>query len=198
MTEMLTLHTKHLIIRPFIMEDLADIHQLLDIELKEDDTGSEKMETLEERTEWLQWSVLNYKQLAKLNQPPYGDRTIVHMQTAQLIGTCGFVPCLNAFEQCPNFSYYKTTSGPGQYTAEFGLYYAISPNHQRQGYAAEAAQAMVDYAFNQLQLKRIIATASYDNSASIGVMRKLGMRVESNPLKEPPWLQVVGVIENNR
>ena len=198
MTEMPTLLTKRLIIRPFIMEDLADIHQLLDIELKEDDTGSEKMETLEERAEWLQWSLLNYKQLAKLNQPPYGDRAIVNKRTARLIGACGFVPCLNAFEQCPNFSYYKDTSGPGQYTAEFGLYYAISTNHQRQGYATEAAQALVAYAFNQLQLKRVIATTDYDNRASIGVMRKLGMQVESNPHKEPPWLQVVGVIENNR
>jgi RimJ/RimL family protein N-acetyltransferase len=198
MTEMPTLITKRLIIRPFIMEDLADIHQLLDIELKEDNTGSEKMENLEERAEWLQWSVLNYKQLAKLNQPPYGDRAIVNKQTAQLIGACGFVPCLNAFEQCPNFSYYKASQEPGKYTAEFGLYYAISPNQQRQGYATEAAQALIDYAFNQLQLKRVIATTDYDNRASIGVMRKLGMRVESNPRKEPPWLQVVGVIENNR
>lgn len=198
MTKMPTLLTKRLIIRPFIMEDLADIHQLLDIELKEDDTGSEKMETLEERAEWLQWSLLNYNQLAKLNQPPYGDRAIVNKRTARLIGTCGFVPCLNAFEQCPNFSYYKDTNGPGQYTAEFGLYYAISPNHQRQGYATEAAQALVAYAFNQLQLKRVIATTDYDNRASIGVMRKLGMQVESNLHKEPAWLQVVGVIENNR
>ena len=140
MTEMPTLITKHLIIRPFIMEDLEDIHQLLDIELKEDDTGSEKMETLSERSEWLQWCVLNYKQLAKLNQPPYGDRAIVNKQTAQLIGSCGFVPCLNAFEQCPNFSYYEASREPGKYTAEFGLYYAILPNQQRHGFATEANQ----------------------------------------------------------
>ncbi len=198
MTEMPTLITKRLIIRPFAMEDLADIHQLLDIELKEHDTGAEKMETLEERAEWLQWCVLNYKQLAKLNQPPYGDRAIVNKQTAQLIGSCGFVPCLNVFEQCPNFSYYNASDKPGQYTAEVGLYYAISPNQQRHGFATEAAQALVDYAFNQMQLKRVIATTSYDNSASIGVMRKLGMRVESNPRKDPPWLQVVGVVDNDR
>ena len=27
-------------------------------------------------------------------------------------------------------------------------------------------------------------------------MRKLGMRLERNPSPEPPWLQVVGVLEN--
>jgi [ribosomal protein S5]-alanine N-acetyltransferase len=62
MIEMPTLSTNRLIIRPFAMEDLEDIHQLLDVELKEADTGAEKMETLEERTEWLKWCVLNCKQ----------------------------------------------------------------------------------------------------------------------------------------
>jgi hypothetical protein len=28
------------------------------------------------------------------------------------------------------------------------------------------------------------------------VMRKLGMRIERNPLPEPPWLQIVGVLDN--
>jgi len=41
-----------------------------------------------------------------------------------------------------------------------------------------------------------VDTTTYDNVASMGVMRKLGMRVEKNPFLEPPWLQVVGVVEN--
>ena len=77
------------------------------------------------------------------------------------------------------------------------MFYAISPAHQRRGYASEAARALVDYAFQRLNLKRVVATTNYDNAASIGVMRKLGMWVEKNPRPEPPWLQVVGVLENN-
>ena len=38
-----------------------------------------------------------------------------------------------------------------------------------------------------------IAAATYDNAASMG-----GMRVEQNPLAEPPWLQAVGRLENVR
>jgi len=41
---------------------------------------------------------------------------------------------------------------------------------------------------------RLIATTTFDNVASIGVMRKLGMRIESNPRPEPAWLQIVGVL----
>jgi len=76
------------------------------------------------------------------------------------------------------------------------LFYAIFPSHQRQGYASEAAQALVDYAFQSLGLRRAVATTAYDNLTSQGVMRKLGMCIEKSPLPEPPWLQVVGVIEN--
>ena len=196
MTEMPTLETARLRIRPFVMEDLIDVHRLFDIELNTDELHTEKMDTIKERAEWLEWSVLNYSQLAKLYQPPYGDRAIVRNDTGRLIGSCGYVPCLMPFEQVPNFSYYNASRKVGHATPEFGLFYAVSPSHQRQGYASEAAQALVDYAFQQLDLKRVIATADFDNHASMGVMRKLGMRVEKNPLAEPPWLQVVGVVEN--
>jgi [ribosomal protein S5]-alanine N-acetyltransferase len=45
-------------------------------------------------------------------------------------------------------------------------------------------------------LRRVVATTTYDNEASMGVMRKLGMRIERNPFPDPPWLQVVGILEN--
>ncbi len=55
---------------------------------------------------------------------------------------------------------------------------------------------MLDYAFGEMRLKRIVATTTYDNTASIGVMRKLGMQIERNPQDDPPWLQVVGLLNH--
>ena len=57
--------------------------------------------------------------------------------------------------------------------------------------------SLVDHAFGHLRLRRIVATTNFENVGSIGVMRKLGMRIEKNPHQEPPWLQVVGVLEND-
>ncbi len=196
MLEMPVLETLRLRIRPFNMEDLPDVHRLLDIELYDADLRTDKMETLAERAEWLQWTVLNYAQLAKLRQPPYGDRAVILKATGQLIGSCGFVPCLNAFEQLPGFAANDIAQSPGRYSTEFGLFYAISPAYQRHGYASEAAQALVDYAFGYLHLKRIVAATTHENVASIGVMRKLGMRIGKNHRREPPWLQVVGILEH--
>jgi len=56
---------------------------------------------------------------------------------------------------------------------------------------------LINFAFQQLRVKRLIATTEYENIASIGVMRKLGMTVAKNPLSDPPWLQVVGILEHH-
>ena len=54
---------------------------------------------------------------------------------------------------------------------------------------------MLDHGFEHLHLRRIVAMTRYDNAASIGVMRKLGMHIEHNVQQDPPWLQVVGILE---
>ena len=84
------LETERLLIRAFRLEDLDVIHHILDIELRTADFGSEQARTRGERERWLQWTVLGYDELARLYQPPYGDRAMVLMSTQQVIGACGF------------------------------------------------------------------------------------------------------------
>jgi [ribosomal protein S5]-alanine N-acetyltransferase len=194
MTSMPILETPRLQIRPFTMDDLATIYQILDVELGEANVDANGTTRLRERERWLQWTVLGYKQFARLYQPPYGDRAVTLKATGQVIGAVGYVPCLDAFDQLPHFSVSPT---PGALASpEFGLFYAIAPAFQGQGYATEAARALITHAFSQLRVKRVVATTSYDNMASMGVMQKLGMRVEKNPFPDPPWLQVVGLLEH--
>jgi hypothetical protein len=100
------------------------------------------------------------------------------------------------FGQLPEF---RARADTGKYySPEFGMFWAIKPASQGRGYATEAARAMVDYAFEQLHVKRIVAMTEYTNAASQRVMRKIGMKLSQNPLPEPTWLQVVGLIENKR
>jgi ribosomal-protein-alanine N-acetyltransferase len=188
------LETERLLVREFGRDDLAAMYQLLDIDLTDAGWG-ELGGTLDERQRWLEWTVLNYEQLARLRQPPYGDRAIVLQRTGEIVGACGLVPCLAPFDQIPTLRAVAETAQPRGSTAEVGLFWAIAPAHQRQGYATEAARALVAHAFSALTLQRIIATTDYSNRASIAVMRKLGMRLERNPLPDPPWLQIVGVLE---
>jgi RimJ/RimL family protein N-acetyltransferase len=195
MTRMPELATERLTIRPFVADDLDAIYRILDGELAEADFGSEGAKALDDRRQWLEWTTMNYEQLARLYQPHYGDRAIVLKSSGELIGAVGFVPSFGPFGQLP--SRQSSGAAPGRgFTPEFGPYYVVSPARQRKGYAVEAAWAMIDYAFTALDLQRIVATTTYNNVASIGVMRKLGMRVEKNPLTEPAWFQVVGILDN--
>jgi [ribosomal protein S5]-alanine N-acetyltransferase len=190
------LETDRLLIRPFQMEDFDAIHRILDFELEDNPHNESNVERVHaERWLWFQWIVLNPDALAALYQPPYGDRAVVLKLTGEVIGACGYAPVMMPLEQIPYFRTDKSRF-PARNVNEFGLYWAISTLHQRQGYATEAARALIDYAFGSLNLKRVVANTDYDNLASQGVMRKLGMHIERNPAPEPPWMQIIGVLEN--
>ena len=74
--------------------------------------------------------------------------------------------------------------------------YAVVPWKQGRGYATEAARALISYAFDELDLRRIVATTEHENLRSVAVMRRLGMTIERNPEAEPHWFQTVGVLAN--
>lgn len=189
-----TIQTNRLMIRTFNMADLLTIHRTLD-QTFGDGSKVDDQTALRERESWLQWSMLNQEWLPKLHQPPYGDRAIILKAGGMVIGSVGYVPLLMPFEQIPEL---RVTATASRYnTPEVGLFWVIDPAYQRQGYATEAAQAMIAYAFTQMGLKRIIATTEYGNIASQGVMQKTGMKITRNPLPDPPWLQVVGILENS-
>jgi ribosomal-protein-alanine N-acetyltransferase len=184
------LETPRLIIRAFQPDDLHAVHRILDLTFGDGSKIADE-EALNERRSWLEWSRLSAEWLPRMFQPPYGDRAVVLKSSNAVIGAVGLVPCFDVFEQIPGLSRGET---PSAYrVAEMGLFWAIDPDHQRQGYGAEAAQALIDFAFQQLRVKRLIATTEYDNAASISVMRKLGMTIAKNPLPDPPSLQVVGL-----
>ena len=59
-------------------------------------------------------------------------------------------------------------------TVEIG--YSVIPAYRNQGYASEAAQALVNWAFTQQGVESIIAECSEDNAPSIRVLEQLGMK----------------------
>jgi RimJ/RimL family protein N-acetyltransferase len=52
--------------------------------------------------------------------------------------------------------------------------WTISPDHLRQGYATEAAQASVRFAFETLRWQQVIHVIMKGNEASIAVSKKIG------------------------
>ncbi len=187
------LHTPRLLIRPLVMADLPAIHRVLHRAFREAGNPDD-VQALAERRSWLEWTILSYEWHARLHQPPYGERGVVLRSSGELIGAVGYVPSFDAFGQIPALS--TDGTAPGVMTPEIGLFWAVEPEQQGQGYATEAAGAMIAYAFEHLRVRRVVATTEHSNLASQAVMRKLGMTLVRNPLPDPPWLQIVGVLVN--
>jgi RimJ/RimL family protein N-acetyltransferase len=79
--------------------------------------------------------------------------------TGQLIGNCGI----------------RLKSADAR---EADIGYELDPRYWGQGYASEAARAIVHFGFAQLRLHRIWSWCIAENSASARVLEKLGMRQE--------------------
>jgi RimJ/RimL family protein N-acetyltransferase len=181
------LETERLRIREFELADLEIYHRLKADAFGEDDP-------LDSTRSWLDWTVRNYRELEKLYQPPYGDYVITLRESGAFVGSVGLVQSLIPWntlrDEAPTEEWFTTP--------EFGLYYAVFKTYRGQGYATEAAQAVIDQVFDTMHAQRIVATTEYDNVASQAVMRKLGMHLLRNPGREPEWAEVCGVLENPR
>jgi ribosomal-protein-alanine N-acetyltransferase len=78
--------------------------------------------------------------------------------TEEFVGTCGLEP-------------FELSGHP-----EVELGYRLCLKHWGQGYAAEAATAVLRYGFRDLNLAKIIAFAVPQNKASLKILEKLGFR----------------------
>jgi RimJ/RimL family protein N-acetyltransferase len=66
--------------------------------------------------------------------------------------------------------------------------YVLNRNFWGQGYATEAARALLEFGFNRLKLHRIFATCDVENVASAHVLEKIGMRREGH-FHENGWVK---------
>lgn len=79
--------------------------------------------------------------------------------------------------------------------AELG--WVLDPSHSGHGYASEAVGELVRYAFEDLALRRVVATAFLANDASVRLMERVGMRRELHAVRDSlhrsgRWLDSVG------
>ena len=81
-------------------------------------------------------------------------------ETGQLVGDCGL----------------KT--GEDGRKAEIG--FTLSREYQGKGYAYEAVSRLLDYAFGDLEIHRVVAIADQENAPSVALLERLGMRREGS------------------
>jgi RimJ/RimL family protein N-acetyltransferase len=189
-----TLETARLLIRPFTLLDLEAAHQVLDIDLE----WSGPAFSLDQRRERLRL----YSGLAQWDDTGrlYGFRAITLKSTQTLIGLCGFHPDLWSSD-------WKSALWPLLFpgdaaianveaaSLELGVGYGLAHAARGQGYATEAVAALLSHALDELQIQRVFSITDRANTASVQVMRRVGMRTARHPEALVTYPGVVGVIE---
>jgi len=148
------LETPRLILRRQLPSDLDDLWALYcDPEITKYIPDAPR--TREEAREELEWHMNGHPR-----NPDLGLWATIHKESEKFIGRCGLLPWEIG----------------GQ--SEVEVAYTIERNYWRQGLATEAAQAILNYGFEKLNLLRLVSLIEPENIASQRVAEKIGMRFE--------------------
>jgi RimJ/RimL family protein N-acetyltransferase len=170
--------TERLILREFVEEDWRDV-----LAYQSDPRYLEYYPWSERSAEDVQEFVRRQIELQSQRPRIKFQLVLVLKSEDKLIGNCGI-----------------RMDTPEAHQADIG--YELSPQYWGQGYATEAAQALVEYGFTQLNLHRIWSWCIADNSRSVRVLEKLGMRQEGrlreNEFFKGRWWDtlVFGILED--
>ena len=148
------LETPRLNLRHQFIEDLDDLWALYcnpNITKYIPDAPRSRAEAREE----LEWHMHGHPQ-----HPELGLWATIHKETNRFVGRCGLLPW--TIDQRP----------------EVEVAYMLAKESWGQGLGTEAAQAVLDYGFEKLDLSRLICLIDRDNLASIRVAEKIGMTFE--------------------
>ena len=151
---MIILETKRLFLRRQIIEDLDALWALYcnpNITRFIPDAPRSREEAKEE----LEWHMHGHPE-----HPELGLWATIYKETGKFIGRCGLLPW--TIEE--------------QYDVEVA--YTIAEEYWGQGFGTEAAQAILQYGFEKLNLSRLICLIEPENIASQCIAQKMGMSLE--------------------
>jgi len=147
------LETERLVLRELKKSDVSDVYEYSANPKTSEYLLWEVHRSPEYTKEFVDYVISKYK------SGEYNDWALVYKHDNKMIGTCGFTK----IDQENN-------------VAEIG--YVINPNYWNMGIATEAAEAVIEFAFNKMAMNRVEAKFMYGNDASLSVMKKLGMKFE--------------------
>jgi RimJ/RimL family protein N-acetyltransferase len=154
------LETKRLILRRQVPQDLDALWALYcDPEIIRYIPDAPR--SREEAKEELEWHMNGHPRF-----PELGLWATIYKETGKFIGRCGLLPWTIDERQ------------------EVEVVYTIARNYWGQGLATEAAQAILNYGFEQLNLSRLVSLIDSENIASQKVAEKIGMTFEKEARDE--------------
>lgn len=83
----------------------------------------------------------------------------------------------------------ENTDFKAKFTPAIELAWRLDYEYWGQGYASEAARAVIDHAFNKLKMPEIVSFTVHDNTRMIHVLEKLGMKYQKGQDFDYPALK---------
>ena len=148
-TKNIILETERLIIREHVLSDAPFFFELNSNYNVVKYTGDVAFNNLEEAENIVRYVMNQYKKIG------YGRWLVAEKKTNNPIGWCGL-------------KYHADTK-------ETDIGYRLLESAWGKGYATESAKACIDYGFKHFHLNHIVGNAMKENTASIQVLKKLGM-----------------------
>ena len=160
---MQVLETERLCIRAFTMDDVDAAHQHIY-------TGAEVWgpKTREQVSDGVMMAMLMAR---SHDDSPWAKRAVVLKESGAFIGQVRLSPSHNYFYR------WAEEPNPRYNEVEVELAFAFGKAYWGQSYAYEASQVMIRYAFDELNLRRLVNGTGDDNLRSINLHRRLGFRL---------------------
>lgn len=175
-----TFETDRLLIRPFTTDDLEDVYREVYADPSVCHYFCGKTRTREVTAEWLAFRITEWKYSS------FGRLAVALKETGEFAGHVGLETYVMSWHRMPD-------TPPQCNPLEVELSFAFGQRYWGQGYAFEASQAMIRYAFEELKLPRLVGGAALENKPSWKLQERLGYTL----IARTDWPGYVTVLENN-
>lgn len=147
------LETPRLALRRFTLDDAEFVHAMVNDPAWIEHIGDRGVRTVEDARAYIR-----DRTLAQYDRLGFGMYVVTLRDSGEAIGSCGLI---------------RRDS-----LDDVDIGFAFLPKYRGQGYATEAAAAVLDYGVKALGLTRVVAIVSPANHRSIRILERIGLRFE--------------------
>ena len=149
----IVIETERVVLRKFTIDDAAFMLEMLNTPTWLRFIGDRNVKTLEEAENYLlNGNIRSYQEYG------FGFYVVVIKETQESIGICGIVKREGLEDVDIGFAFFQQFMG--------------------KGYGYEAGSATLNYALNDLKIKKIVAIVDPENVVSIALLKKIGLQFE--------------------
>ena len=162
----IVIETERVILRKFTIDDAAFMLEMLNTPTWLRFIGDRNVKTLEEAENYLlNGNIRSYQEYG------FGFYVVVIKETQESIGICGIVKREGLEDVDIGFAFFQQFMG--------------------KGYGYEAGSATLNYALNDLKIKKIVAIVDPENVVSIALLKKIGLQFKKMIQLSPKGIELM-------